>query len=49
MKYLLIFAIVGFTLADTIIGGGTVGVGYPHHVGGVYGGLTDFNHDGIPD
>ena len=43
MKYLLLAAVLAFAFCDHVIGGGVVGVG------GYTTGLTDFNHDGIPD
>ena len=47
MKYLIIAAIIVLAYTDHVVSPSTP-VGPPHHVGHV-GGLTDWNHDGIPD
>ena len=52
MKYLLACAIIAMAFANHLVSGPTVGGAWPGHWGNtrvVGGGLTDWNHDGIPD
>ena len=58
MKYLFAIALLTFAAANTVVSGGVVNGGWPGHWGGArvvgdgwgsWGGLTDWDHDGIPD